>query len=111
VNGPWKYLFNGELKGPFIQCTDFNPFPNEGGGRSWCMLPAFNDCNAQEGWSWKYTEDEDDPECMTDWVAISCDGIKTGPFGRTTVRNGRRWCALPTYISGPNKANVLWEWC
>jgi hypothetical protein len=107
VKGPWKYYLKGTSHGPFTQCTDY-----EGGGRSWCMLLAFDNCRHKEGVSWKYTDDLDDPDCMRNWVSIDCDATKAGPFARTIVYKptGRSWCALPTYMSG-GTGNVMWEWC
>jgi hypothetical protein len=62
---------------------------------------------------WKYTNDKNDIDCLTNWQYHAEDGIRliAQVFGSITGMDATRsWCALPVYRSGGVKG-YQWDWC
>lgn len=93
----WKfYDMRKIMKGPYDEYT------KEGDSKDWCMLPAYFS-GGERGVNWKYTTDENDPDCLTDWTYYSYDGKKVivDKIPRTTMEGDtKRWCATRVYKSG-----------
>ena len=94
----WKFYDSMKriMKGPYDEYT------KEGDSRDWCMLPAYF-AEGERGVNWKYTTDENDPECLTDWTYYSRDGKKVivEKIPRTTMEGDtKRWCATRVVKSG-----------
>lgn len=93
----WKFYNSMKImKGPYDEYT------KEGDGKDWCMLPAYFS-GGERGVNWKYTTDENDPDCLTDWTYYSYDGKKVivDKIPRTTMEGDtKRWCATRVYKSG-----------
>lgn len=109
----WRYKKpDGSVTGPYSVCT------KENDTRDWCMLPAYISGGA-EGVAWKYTEDLNDPQCLTNWTYYKRDGsivTKGSNITRTTrldvdgSESSNRWCALRTYMTG-GPENKAWKYC
>jgi hypothetical protein len=80
--------------------------------QSWSMLSSYR-AGGVLNVHWKYTDNVNDPDCLSDWDYYAEDGttLIAKIRGRTTLeRDTRRWCALPVYRSGGVEYNQ-WEYC
>jgi hypothetical protein len=63
---------------------------------------------------WKYTDDPQDPACLSGWEWYEEGGVNIVAVvrARTTREKstGRLWCALPVYRSG-GLVDRQWKWC
>jgi hypothetical protein len=78
--------------------------------KPWCMLPAYFS-GGTEGLHWKYTNDKNDPECLTNWTYYDKEGkVILANIDRLTEEGsiGRPWCGLPVYKSG-GVENKAWK--
>jgi hypothetical protein len=113
----WKYSYDNYNKLETINgCTEINSV-----GKPWCMLPAYV-VGGRENVAWKYTNDINDPDCLTNWSFYDGSGnvVKDGINISRTITwdsgsdNTNRWCPLKTYISqGDSKPleNKSWKYC
>lgn len=113
----WKYSYDNYNKLETISgCTELGS-----AGKPWCMLPAYV-VGGRENVAWKYTEDENDPECLTNWTYYDGSGnvVKNGNNIERTITwdsgsdNTNRWCPIKTYISQGNSKpleNKSWKYC
>lgn len=110
----WMYQKDrnkSDLTGPYAECT------LENSDEEWCMMPAYI-VGGQENIAWKYTNDPNDPACLTNWTYYDKDGniIKDGVNIERTITwdsgsdSVNRWCPLKTYIEG-GKENIAWKYC
>ncbi|NBU33718.1 hypothetical protein EB118_05390 [bacterium] len=106
----WKYQNGSNVSGPYTGCiTD--------GGDPFCMLPAYV-AGGQQNVTWKYTDNLDDPDCLTNWNFYTPQGnIVKGGTGipRTITWDSandvtQRWCPLRTYVKG-GPENKAWKKC
>ncbi len=106
----WKYVQDkGHLStfsGPYNGCS------YAGTQQLWCMLPAYIVGSGIEGISWKYTDNANDPDCLTSWTYYDADGsVLEANIARTTMaKSDRRWCALSTYVTGGPEGKA-WKYC
>lgn len=104
----WKYQRSSSssvLTGPYSGCTaDFDIAP-------WCMMPSYFS-GGQQNLHWKYTNDANDPACMTGWTYYDARGnVIVANIARTTfARDTKCWCALPVYRTG-SIAGKAWKYC
>jgi hypothetical protein len=67
------------------------------------MLPAYISGSGERGINWKYTNDENDKDCLTNWTYYSRDGknVLVEKIPRTTMEGDtKRWCPLRVLNSG-----------
>jgi hypothetical protein len=94
-DGLSSWYYNSKSDGPY-KCT------TKGDTDEWSMLSAYRS-GGIEGVHWKYTDNQNDGECLNNWKIYSSDGqsLTATVSGRTTFQgDSRRWCALPVYRSG-----------
>jgi len=110
----WKYqqsTSSSTLSGPYTECT------RENDTKDWCMLPAYV-AGGQENVAWKYTSNENDPDCLTNWNFYDRNGniVKNGTNIPRTITwdsgsdNVGRWCPLRVYVTG-GQENKAWKYC
>jgi hypothetical protein len=80
------------------------------------MLPAY--VSGSSDLLWKYTDDPNDPECLTNWTYYDGQGniIKNGENIERTLTwdissdNVSRWCPLKRFMA-TGKENITWKYC
>lgn len=90
-------------KGPYQECISTD-------GKEWCMLPGYID-GGNENVNWKYTENPNDEECLTNWTYYDSNGdiIKSNIFKTTSLNKDKQWCALKVFAGGPE--GKVWQYC
>ena len=110
----WRYqqsTSSSNLSGPYTECT------RENDTKDWCMLPAYV-AGGQENVAWKYTSNENDPDCLTNWNFYDRNGniVENGTNIPRTITwdsgsdNVGRWCPLRVYVTG-GQENKAWKYC
>lgn len=65
-----------------------------------CMLPSFK--SGSPNWSWKYTDDPNDPECLRNWTYYDENNnvIQANIPNITRLRGDRNWCPVNKFVDG-----------
>jgi hypothetical protein len=106
--GAGRFWYETFSDGPYNQCTT----KNEVDGKVWGMLRAYRS-GGMENVHWKYTQNDNDPDCMADWIFYASNGndvLVKVPGRTTTYGSNRKWCGLPVYRSGGVQGKQ-WEYC
>lgn len=81
------------------------------------MLSAYrsND-NKFEGIAWKYTDDDNDPECLHNWTYYDKDGsvIEAKIASTTMAGSTSKWCGMATYVAEDDESKWqgrTWKYC
>jgi hypothetical protein len=99
------WYFDTRTNGPHVCFGKFYESDSEWSPtrpKPWSMLKSYRS-GGTENVHWKYTDNENDRECLQDWTWYAEDGkqLLAKIEGRTTLDSAkRRWCALPVYRSG-----------
>ncbi len=82
------------------------------GDMPWCMYPVYR--SGSPSWSWKYTNDPHDPQCLRNWKYYDSSGkvIQNNISSITTLNDTKSWCPINRYV--PDNTNIgiqAWEYC
>jgi hypothetical protein len=106
LNAVYPWRFEQRYDRPVFSCK------GEPAKDSWSMLNAYRKGGTQN-LHWKYTDDDNDAECLVDWTIYSENGQnRLGYIGgrTTTLDSNRKWCAMAVYRSGGVQGKQ-WEYC
>jgi hypothetical protein len=104
----WYYTKDGTNRIE-VNTTCGNP---DGDTESWCMTNAYTSGRGKAGINWKFTEDDNDPDCLKNWTLYNRDGtlIEANVKSTTMHNSNRKWCPTNVYLSGQLQ-NVGWQYC
>jgi len=83
--------------------------PAAGAGAPKVAKNSYKQYSGQEGKDWMYTDDENNPWCMTEWKYLDEKGkVLEDYIERTTMKNSKkRWCPIdPKYTLQAIQANL-----
>ena len=99
----WQYGENGPV---------VNMCGSPDGDMPWCMLPAYR--SGSPSWSWKYTNDAHDPQCLRNWTYYDSSNkvIQSNIPSITTIGDNRSWCPINKFPTDNLNIPIhSWEYC